>query len=279
MFDNGRDDDPSSPDDPYGDGAIPFDTGGPPLADPETARQEQRDRQEVGRTDRAEQRLRPLLASRDRAQFVIRRHWIVMVAPSIRLLSGALAIWVPPLRPLAAAVFAFSCFMYARNIFRWPRALGGALAVTLVGLLIAGDGAAISTKCLATLVLLLWAGGDIASWWEDQLTVTRSRVYRQYGLFTRHTASTTLGSVTFLNWQQTLLGRHLGYGTLFLDTAAQNDAPLNSFPFIPASDEIHRRLLDQRWAGAPSPVFFREPQTVRIEPPDEPGDEPALVPR
>ena len=42
------------------------------------------------------------------------------------------------------------------------------------------------------------------------------------------------------------MGRLFGYGTLNLDSAAQRDQPLSTFPFLPDVLEVQRLILELR---------------------------------
>jgi hypothetical protein len=207
--------------------------------------------------------LKTLMKPGDEVEFVVRKHWVVMVEPTVRGLAGLLTIWVPWGRPLWAAVFVVSCFLFARNFFRWQRALLGSLAVTVLMALAVGDGS-YRIKLIASVIVVAWSASDVASWWEDQLKISKSRIWREYGVLRTRTASTTLGSVSFLEWEQSFLGRQLGYGTLHLDTAVQQDVALNSFPFVPEPQRVHQEILQRRWEGAEGPVRFRHEQPVYV---------------
>lgn len=90
----------------------------------------------------------------------------------------------------------------------------------------------------------LWLLEDAADWHSDRLVVTNKRIYRRYGVVTQHAPSIALSGAAFIDPSVPPLGRMIGYGTLGLDSAAQNDAPLSRFELmadvVPLSHEILR---------------------------------------
>jgi hypothetical protein len=99
---------------------------------------------------------------------------------------------------------------------------------------------------------LLWVAEDLADWYTDRLVVSRKRVYRLYGVFTTHSPSMALTSVTYIDELQPLLGRVFGYGSILLDSVAQRDEPLSRFDYLPQADFVHVKILELRSAAIPS---------------------------
>ncbi|MCU1691776.1 MAG: hypothetical protein JWM64_867, partial [Frankiales bacterium] len=171
----------------------------------------------------------------------------MLAAPFVRTLAGLLVllgVGLPALVPLALATAAWS----RTRIGRAPRTTALATLAAVAGLLVL-DG--LVGVLLCDLLLLLWAAEDVADWWSDRLVVTDKRVYRRYGVFTRHAPSVSLTAVAYLDAAVPPLGRALGYGTLLLDSAAQRDAPLSRFDLVPDVVAVSHEVLRLRAAAMP----------------------------
>lgn len=177
----------------------------------------------------------------------VRRHLLLLLAPAVRTFAGLLVllgVGLPALVLLAIATAAWSRIRLGRA----PRTAVVAAGTTVVGLLVL-DGVVGTVLC--DLLLLLWAAEDVADWHGDRLVVTDKRIYRRYGVLTRHAPSISLTAVAYLDAAVPPLGRVLGYGTLLLDSAAQRDAPLSRFDLVPDAVAVSHEVLRLRAAAMP----------------------------
>lgn len=191
----------------------------------------------------------PHLATGDEVALDVRRHPITLAAPALRTLSGVLLLVMGRPNFFVVALFALSVAVWARSrIHANVRRSLVVVAVPLALLLIAPPGAA---RAILLAALVLWLAEDLADWFTDRLVVTRKRVYRLYGVFTTHSPSIALTSVTYIDPLQPLLGRVFGFGTILLDSAAQRDEPLSRFDHLPEADYVHFKILELRAAAIP----------------------------
>lgn len=128
----------------------------------------------------------------------------------------------------------------------------GPLAVALLALLAAtalgfvtspGDGSDFIDTVLGIVALLamarfLW---KVAQWYVDRVYITSTRVFEVSGVFTRRVASMPLQRVTDLTYSRTIPARLLGYGTLTLESAGQQQG-LTELDHLPKPDDIYRTL-------------------------------------
>jgi hypothetical protein len=61
----------------------------------------------------------------------------------------------------------------------------------------------------------------------------------------------SLTGVVFIDVAVSPLGKVFRYGTLLLDSAAQRDAPLQRFDFLPDAINLQQRILELRQAALP----------------------------
>ncbi len=140
-----------------------------------------------------------------------------------------------------------------------PLGLLGALAAVAALLAVLAAALAVGLVVLeglwgplpAVVLLLLWLAEDVADWVCDRLVVTDKRIYRRYGVVTGHSPSISLMAVAYLDAAVPPLGRLLHYGTLRLDSAAQNDAPLSRFDLVPDVVEVSHEILRLRTKAMP----------------------------
>jgi uncharacterized membrane protein YdbT with pleckstrin-like domain len=136
----------------------------------------------------------------------VRRHPVVLVRPSLRLL----------------------------------------LAIVISGYLVPPAGSeeletAVSLVLLALLFALLWA---ILEWWSERIVLTDKRIFETRGLLTRKVASMPLSKVTDMTYERTPQAKFLGYGEFRLESAGQ-DQGLNHIRFVPEPDWFYRTVMGQ----------------------------------
>jgi uncharacterized membrane protein YdbT with pleckstrin-like domain len=156
------------------------------------------------------------LLPEERAVVATRRHWAVLIEPTVKFLPvfliGAWLLLLTPDNPVT----------------------------TLVGLVVI-TGA------------LLYYGLRVGEWWMRHFIVSTRRVLLTSGVIVRTVTLLPLRRITDLTWKETLLGQVLGYGTFRFESAGQQQA-LSEITFLPAADVLYRRvsslLFSSDWGGA-----------------------------
>jgi uncharacterized membrane protein YdbT with pleckstrin-like domain len=83
----------------------------------------------------------------------------------------------------------------------------------------------------------------VAAWWVERIVITDKRVMLATGIITQRIAMMPLRKVTDLTFQQSVLGRTFGYGTMILESAGQIQG-LNRIDYMPQPDEIYEALTE-----------------------------------
>ncbi len=169
----------------------------------------------------------PRRASKDVAKYLLpeekavvatRRHWAVLIEPTIKFLP-----------------------MFA--VGGWLLLLDPANRVTSTGGL------------LVLLAALAYYGLRVGEWWMRHFIVSTRRVLLTSGVIVRTVTLLPLRRITDLTWTETLLGQVLGYGTFRFESAGQQHA-LSEITFLPGADVLYRRvsalLFSSDWGGAAS---------------------------
>ena len=181
-------------------------------------------------------------------QIDLRRHPFVMVPALLRTVTGLVVVvggprfW--PLVVLAAAIALWALARLRTGLRRTAMIAAGTTVGTAVLLLVAGP-------VLCVLALLTWLLEDVADWWSDRLVISDKRIYRRYGVITGHSPSISLMGVVYIDASVPPLGRLLHYGTLQLDSAAQEDAPLSRLELVPDVVAVSHEILRLRSAAMP----------------------------
>jgi hypothetical protein len=178
----------------------------------------------------------------------VRRHPFMLVWPLLRTVT-ALVVLLTSLQLLPLLAFAAATAVWARVRFgsglhkTAVAALAAALALLLVTILWGTP--------LVVLLLVLWAAEDVADWLCDRLVVTNKRIYRRYGVLTRHAPSIALTAIAFIDAAVPPIGRVMSYGTLRLDSVAQRDAPLARLDLVPDVIGVSHEILRLRSQALP----------------------------
>lgn len=147
-----------------------------------------------------------------------RRHWAVLIGPTLRFLPVLL--------------------------------VGGWL------FLLDPDNAVTSTVGLVVvLVALAWYALRVGEWWMRHFIVTRRRVLLTSGVIVRTVTLLPLRRITDLTWEETFFGQILGYGSFRFESAGQDQA-LRHITFMPDAKKVYREvsglLFSADWGGAAS---------------------------
>jgi membrane protein YdbS with pleckstrin-like domain len=147
-----------------------------------------------------------------------RRHWAVLIGPTLRFLPVLL--------------------------------IGGWL------FLLDPDNAVTSTAGLVLLLgALAWYALRVGEWWMRHFIVTRRRVLLTSGVIVRTVTLLPLRRITDLTWEETFFGQILGYGSFRFESAGQDQA-LRHITFMPDAKKVYREvsglLFSADWGGAAS---------------------------
>ncbi len=126
----------------------------------------------------------------------------------------------------------------------WP-VLRAALGVgVLVWLQVRVPGSAVVVQNVlwyASVVVLVHLAVLLRSWWVERLEVTTSRLLLTQGIITRTVTMMPLRKVTDLTFTHTPVGRVLGYATMKVESAGEDDA-LNRIAYLPWHTELRDEL-------------------------------------
>jgi membrane protein YdbS with pleckstrin-like domain len=171
-----------------------------------------------GLPTRARKDVEKYLLPEERAVVATRRHWAVLIEPTLKFLPVFL--------------------------------IGGWL------LLLDPDNRVSSSAGLIVLVAaLVYYGLRVGEWWMRHFIVSTRRVLLTSGVIVRTVTLLPLRRITDLTWKETLLGQVLGYGTFRFESAGQQQA-LSEITFLPGADDLYRRISDllfsTDWGGSAS---------------------------
>ena len=80
-------------------------------------------------------------------------------------------------------------------------------------------------------------------WWTERIVVTDKRVMLSKGIITHNLGMMPLGKVTDLTFQRSLGGRMLGYGTVIVESAGQNQA-FERIEYVPRPEEVYEAISE-----------------------------------
>jgi uncharacterized membrane protein YdbT with pleckstrin-like domain len=131
------------------------------------------------------------------------------------------------------------------TIRRHPAMLLRYLLESFGALILAGVlTAVISGATAVTVVWVLWLmvvsrlAFKVFEWSDEFFAVTNVRVMLVHGIVTRRVDMMPLSKVTDLTVDRTIMGRMLGYGTIVLESAGQDQA-LSKVEFVPEPETIY----------------------------------------
>jgi len=189
---------------------------------------------------RASKDVQKYLLPDERAVVATRRHWAVLLEPTVKFLPVFL--------------------------------IGGWLLV------LDPDNKVTSSAGLLVLVgSLVYFGLRVGEWWMRTFIVSTRRVLLTSGVVVRTVTLLPLRRITDLTWKETFLGQLLGYGTFRFESAGQQQA-LSEITFLPGADVLYRRvsrlLFSSDWGGAASSGDDEgNPEPAQSPPPPPPPDD------
>jgi uncharacterized membrane protein YdbT with pleckstrin-like domain len=93
------------------------------------------------------------------------------------------------------------------------------------------------------LVAVLRFTVKVILWWTERIVVTDKRVMLSKGIITHNLGMMPLAKVTDLTFQRTLGGRMLGYGTIVVESAGQNQA-FERIKYVPRPEEVYEAVSE-----------------------------------
>src|SRR3954452_17733864 len=147
-----------------------------------------------------------LLADEKPPVLAVRRHWAVLLEPTVKFLPAFL--------------------------------IGGWL------LTLDPDNRVTSTAGLLVIVASLgYYALRVGEWWMRHFIVSRRRVLLTSGIIARTVTLLPLRRITDLTWAETLLGQLLGYGTFRFESAGQDQA-LRHLTYMPDAQTLYRQVSE-----------------------------------
>jgi uncharacterized membrane protein YdbT with pleckstrin-like domain len=187
---------------------------------------------------RARKDVEKYLLPGEQAVVVTRRHWAVLIEPTVKflpvfLIGGWLLVFDPDNRVTSSA-----------------------------GLLV-------------ILGSLIYYGLRVGEWWMRHFIVSRRRVLLTSGVIVRTVTLLPLRRITDLTWQETLLGQVLGYGTFRFESAGQDQA-LRHLTFMPDAQTRYRQVSELLFGSDRSAAATTGDDEGNEEPdgPEPPGPRP-----
>lgn len=150
------------------------------------------------------------LVGDEEALLTVRRHW----ADLSRAAVETLAVWIIGIRIL---------------VWLPPTSLTDIIGLVLI----------------AALLRFLW---EVVKWWRTTITVSDKRLFILSGVFTRRLSMLPLSKVTDMTLVQPLPGRFLGYGSIIVESAGQNQA-LSDVHFIPNAMDFYQLIAGMVFDG------------------------------
>jgi membrane protein YdbS with pleckstrin-like domain len=86
----------------------------------------------------------------------------------------------------------------------------------------------------------------VADWYYDRFILTNKRIMEVSGMVTRTVAMMPLLRVTDMKYQQSALGRVLGYGNFVVESAGQDQA-LREVKHLPSPNELYLRIVEEMY--------------------------------
>jgi hypothetical protein len=165
---------------------------------------------------RASKDVEKYLLPEEKAVVATRRHWAVLIEPTVKFLplfvAGGWLLLVDPENPVTS-----------------------------------------SAGLLVLLGALGYYALRVGEWWMRHFIVSTRRVLLTSGVIVRTVTLLPLRRITDLTWKETLLGQLLGYGTFRFESAGQQQA-LSEITYLPRADVLYKKvsglLFQSDWGGA-----------------------------
>lgn len=140
-------------------------------------------------------------------------------------------------------------------IRRHPAMLLRHIGEGLAGLILAGVVSSfVSQSTVLAVIWSLWfallarVAVKVYEWSDEFFAVTSVRVMLVTGLFTRRVDMMPLKKVTDLTINRSIIGRMLGYGTVVLESAGQDQA-LSTVEYVPEPEAVYLQISAVAFGG------------------------------
>jgi membrane protein YdbS with pleckstrin-like domain len=153
---------------------------------------------------RAEKDVAKYLLEDEIAVIATRRHWAVLILPTVRAL---------PVLVLGGWLFLLDPRNHLTSAVGLVVLLGGLVYLTL----------------------------HVGEWWMRHFIVSPRRMLLTSGIVVRTVTLLPRRRITDLTWQETFFGQLLGYGTFRIESAGAQQA-LSKVTFLPHADELYRTI-------------------------------------
>lgn len=94
---------------------------------------------------------------------------------------------------------------------------------------------------IVALGFLLRLGWRTWLWYVDSIIVTDKRIFEVSGIITKNVASMPLRMLTDVTYRRSIAGRILGYGSLIVESAGQDQA-LSRIDYLPDPDNVYKTI-------------------------------------
>jgi hypothetical protein len=175
---------------------------------------------------------------------------MVRWSENVRGLPGRV-VQVPYLPPRLVDRYLLPSERIVRSVRMHPMAVIAPAALILAGALFAGfvtgsappDSAGfVRLVWVLWVVLAVWQGWKIATWWRRYFVITENRLMLVTSLLDTDVGMMPLAKVTDMRLFQTTLGRSLGYAHFIVESAGQDQA-LSRIEYVPFPSQMYRQIL------------------------------------
>ncbi len=108
---------------------------------------------------------------------------------------------------------------------------------------------------LVILGALLYCIYSLVEYFLQSVFITDRRVFEVSGILTRTVATMPLRALTDIRYDQTVLGRILGYGHFTVESAGQDQA-LSKLEFVNNPQRFYKIIMEEALGGELPPEFF-----------------------
>lgn len=129
----------------------------------------------------------------------------------------------------------------------------------------AGDGLWLVQSLLwyAALFVILRLAIEIWQWWIETIVVTDKRFLITSGIISTNVAIMPITKVTDISYKRPLIGRVLGYGTLVVESAGQNQA-FERLEYLPRPEEVNDTISELLFGVKPQATAGPAGPAVRV---------------
>src|SRR5215467_1949823 len=107
-------------------------------------------------------------------------------------------------------------------------------------------GLATSVVIVIWLLVMSVISWRVADWYYDRFILTNKRIMEVKGMVSRTVAMMPLLRVTDMKYEQTAMGRLLGYGNFVVESAGQDQA-LREVKRLPNPNELYLRIVEEMY--------------------------------